>query len=219
MTQLKEHPSPLFGILVRCSTHGHTCTLISTRTYTRACTNNYNTGFIFIHGRALLSPFTHPIPTVILLLASSRVPTAPDATIIAESGTAPNSGSTIPPMMAAGRPRSSSSSAPSGVVEQRTEKSPIVSRLARNLVCHHLCLLKQHHNEESYPQSRQRWTCQFLQTRTSLPFCSNSIKIPTYKYKFVVHCAHIDQLQTSHGISCTGTNCTNLLTVSTQTNR
>ena len=60
MTQLKEHPPPLFGILVRCSTHGHTCTLISTCTYTSACTNNYNTGFIFIHGRALLSPSLTP---------------------------------------------------------------------------------------------------------------------------------------------------------------
>ena len=58
---------------------------------------------------------THPIPTAICELASSLLPPTPENIIITESGTAPSSGRTTPPMMAAGRPRSSSNSAPSTV--------------------------------------------------------------------------------------------------------
>ena len=57
----------------------------------------------------------YPIPTDICLLASSRSPDIPEKMIITASGTAPRRGRTTPPMMAAGRPRSSSSSAPSTV--------------------------------------------------------------------------------------------------------
>lgn len=55
----------------------------------------------------------HPIPTEICLFACSRVPATPEKMIITESGMAPSRGRTTPPMMAAGRPRSRSNSAPS----------------------------------------------------------------------------------------------------------
>ncbi len=56
----------------------------------------------------------HPIPTAICVLASSLSPDIPEKTIITESGIAPRRGRTTPPMIAAGSPRSSNSSAPSG---------------------------------------------------------------------------------------------------------
>ena len=59
--------------------------------------------------------YDYPIPTEICLSASSLLPVTPENRIIAESGMAPNRGSTTPPMMAAGRPRSRRSSAPSKV--------------------------------------------------------------------------------------------------------
>ena len=56
---------------------------------------------------------TNPIPTDICLLASSRLPPMPEKMIIAESGTAPSKGRTMPPIIPAGSPRSNNSSAPS----------------------------------------------------------------------------------------------------------
>ena len=97
------------------------CYCLSNNSAVTACTNTYRFEVFHLHKTTSL-PFTHPIPTAIFLLASSLLPTAPDAMIIAESGTAPSRGSTIPPMMAAGRPKSSSSSAPSGVVEKDCRK-------------------------------------------------------------------------------------------------
>lgn len=41
---------------------------------------------------------THPIPTAICVSADALLP-RPDATIIAESGTAPSKGKTIPPII------------------------------------------------------------------------------------------------------------------------
>ena len=49
------------------------------------------------------------------MFACSRVPATPEKMIITESGMAPSRGRTTPPIMAAGRPRSRSSSAPSTV--------------------------------------------------------------------------------------------------------
>lgn len=69
MTQLKEHPPPLFDVLVRCSTHRHT--YFNRYMYIhQSCTNTY--WLIFIHRRALLSPLHSPHSNSYLLVGFLR---------------------------------------------------------------------------------------------------------------------------------------------------